>query len=648
MELVFIKYISKLVKGRKEQIKKIEFESNLTELKTQLDRILNETSIPANQKKEQISTILGQLIDLTKSYNKKINDFQIAEKGAYEDKYDFIEAYFKDDTLIYEAIKLMREGNTYDEIKDTLLGYYENRNIWEIYEKFNKYYLFSKHGDFKYSNIYETLKGIISLIKDYGSDENETEVIINICNRKCVTYVTNIINACTDIKEKMRIAREFLGNDLMKDYKDFFLQDIDEDIRNRIILEEKGITIGDKDKCPQLLKIINREELLKDNDELARKKLSENNGEIKEEDLVFVRLVKEDRFSHLGFLEPFGQFSKPRKTDSFFGSLRINAIKIAYPEESREDFEQNTLEYRQTIHFVVNALVSDFGVNNFSEGTVMYFLSWQDIENQVVNLLPADTFITGPVKARTVLMSIQNFKELIQNDEYKKEFERLNVVLFDEEEIKKYVTDDTICQYACQLYLNSQNKVFGTVSDMRYDFTDGMYAEQFFIEVEKKLKRLSQQKGISYTNHENTEKEAEDFEIRQKNTRNQMHLFIGIIKKEASSYIEAGYDYGRLLKALGYANDAGYIDDDGEVNFEDEYDEKTKNYTNLLIEFLKKIPPDIFKEIIKKYDEVMMDKYKLARREEDEEYLKKGLITQEDFDSLYGDRNDEGKDEKNY
>ena len=635
-----IKNIIRKIKGTKKlkEPEKDDFEENLNQIRERLRITLEDTTISNDKKSDEIKEILIQLVTISRE--KKFENGHIMEKSGYGDEYDFIEAYFKDDSQIQNAIKIARESKIYAEITDIINSQDKNKTIWEIYDKFDRHYA----RPFKTSNIDETFKRIVSLIENYSKDEVAKKNMIDIFRIKCVDYVIEEIRNCTDITEKIELTKKFLGFDIMKTYREIFWERLnDKDIENRIFLEKKGVKIAGKDKCPKLLKVIDRKTLLENNDKLAQEKLRENNGEIKEDDLAFVRLVEEDRISYLGVLEPIGQFSEPRKTKSFFDK----AIEEAYPNENEKDFEQLTIENRQTVHFTVNGLVTDHFGNKFSDGNVIYILSWEDLEDKAVNLLSADSYIKGSTKAKTALMSIQSYKKLTENnEEIKKEFDRLNIVLFDEEEIKnemkKYITDEDeikrkINQYALELYLNSQNKVFGEVSTQHYNFTEGKYIEPYLKNVENKLKSLSKQKGITYDTHMDTEQYNQDTGGTMRNRRNEIELFVKIIKDEASSYLGKEFDYQQLLKMLGYLKGVGYKDDEGNVYYDQEdLEDRKKRYTDTLVEFLKKIPPEKFKEIIKKYNEEMMKRYKVARKEKDEEYLREGLITQKDFNERYG------------
>lgn len=633
MDLNLLKIIKRILNKKKEENKEKEFDAKLETYKKEINEIINDSNLEESSKINNIETVLLEIVQLFKYYNKINGNDEIPKKKSYGDEYDYIEVILKDDEEIQKAIKLVRENRTFYEIKNTISSNDTDKNIFDIYEQFEKYYLKENKELLKNINIHSSLENIISLIERNCEDVEERKYLIKRTKIIFTFKIIESINRCKDIEEKMTLARAFLNNDKTKEFKKIFLEYVEEDIKNRIILSERGIEINSQEKCPKILEVIDSDSLIRANDKLAHKKLSENNQQVKKEDTVYLRLVNIDRISRLGLLEPLGTFSEPRKTDSLFGQ---EIIKNAYPDEDIDDYKQKTNQLRQTIHFTVNSLVTDHMYGNFSEGKIIYIASADDIEEKAVNLFPADSFITGNLKIKKALISFKNYKELMENEEIAQELKKLDIILFDEEEIKRNVSNEKdIYQYAAQLYLNSQEKVFGTVSSLYYNYSKGEYAEKYLAEMNQRLIKEAKQKGIDFGSHMGSKWDNQDINNSMKVRREEIKIMVEIIEKEAQHLLGKDFDYNKLTKALGYINGVGIDIGDGRFHLEHEFEQLDKIYSDYLTDVLRKITPSKMKEIIAKYDEIIDKRYELERKKEDQKNLDEGLITKEEFDKKY-------------
>ena len=638
MNFNLLKIIKKMLNKKKDENKEKEFESKLDTLKKEINEIINDDNLDGSSKEYKLETLLSRIMELFRYYNKINSNDYISEKKLYGDEYDYIESILKDDEEIQKSIKFVREKRTYSKINKNVeereYGVrYTSEGIIDIYGHFEKYYSKDNKDELKSFNSYSILENFISFIERNCDRDEQRKKIIKNAKISFINKKIQSIKRCKDVEEKMRLAREVLGNDLTKEFKKYFLESVEEDIKNRIILSEKGIEINSQEKCPKILEVIDRESLIRANDELAQKKLSENNHEVKKEDTVYLRLVNTDRISRLGLLEPIGLFSEPRKTDSFFG---LETIKNAFPDENIDDYKQKTNQLRQTLHFTVNSLVSDHMYGKFSEGKIIYIVSADDIEDRAVNLLPSDSFITGNLKVKTALISFKNYKELMKDEKIAQELKRLDIILFDEEEIKRNVSDEKdIYQYAAQLYLNQQDKVFGTVSSFYYNFNGGKNAEKYLDKMNQRLIKEAQQKGIECGSHMGSKWDNQDINKSMKVMREEIKIMVEIIKEEAHHLLGEDFDYDRLKMALGYMNGVGIDGGDGQFYYEPETIELDKLYGDYLTDVLKKISPSKMKEIIGKYDEIIEKRYELERKKEDQKNLDERLITKEDFDEEY-------------
>lgn len=633
MNFNLLKIIKKILNKKKDENKEKEFESKLDTLKKEINEIINDANLDDSSKEYKLETLLSRIMELFRYYNKINSNDNISEKKSYGDEYDYIESILTDDEEIQKSIKFVREKRTYSKINRNVMERDTSESIFDIYEQFEKYYSKDNKEELKSFNSYNSLENFISFIERNCDRDEQRKKLIKNAKISFINKKIESIKRCKDTGEKMRLAREVLGNDLTKEFKKYFLESVEEDIKNRIILSEKGIEINSQDKCPKILEVIDRESLIRANDELAQKKLFENNYEVKKEDTVYLRLVNTDRISRLGLLEPIGLFSEPRKTDSFFG---LETIKNAFPDENIDDYKQKTNQLRQTLHFTVNSLVSDHMYGKFSEGKIIYIASADDIEDKAVNLLPSDSFITGNLKAKKALISFKNYKELMKDEKIAQELKRLDIILFDEEEIKRNVSDEKdIYQYAAQLYLNQQDKVFGTVSSFYYNFNEGENAEKYLYKMNQRLIKEAEQKGVECGSHMGSKWDDQDINKSMKVMREEIKIMVEIIKEEAHYLLGEDFDYDRLKKALGYTNGVGIDLGDGQFYYEPETTELDKLYDDYLTDVLRKISPSKMKEIIGKYDEIIDKRYELERKKEDQKNLDEGLITKEEFDKKY-------------
>ena len=326
-------------------------------------------------------------------------------------------------------------------------------------------------------------------------------------------------------------------------------------------------------------------------------------------DLVLVRTT--NAFPQNGVVEILDKHTMPETQESFFKrEIEGRGLDL-------KDFDMYSFMNRRTSHWTLNGLVSSHMYGNF-EGR--NFILVEPFEKQVnhdglLNIDEADTYFNGDLKLSEkaiILMKLEEYKERYKDPEKRKEMENMNIRLF--------VGDEKI---AVKMLLQDLGYVYEEIGMWGYDLgeekPEDRYARKLESVMQAETERLQKEgKAIKPGTHFYSETREIDLRRNFELENEKIDRFVEMLSQNSDVNFSPKY-----LKRV-FINRMSYKEDD-----EDHYlDSEIKEQEGLVKmgpqEVFDKIGPEKIKEITQKYNEMILEEYKIAREKKDEELVKKG------------------------
>lgn len=430
------------------------------------------------------------------------------------------------------------------------------------------------------------------------------------------------IGSVQDFVEKNRIYSEYvgdLGTDELEDEVHKHFKD-DEFMKKRQSLkelEEEGLNFKSLAEVPTVIIGENEEEVDKQNEDLAGRKIV---SDITNSDMAFVRIT--ENFPRFGVVEVMDKYTGLEAMPMHFFEEEIKAINS---KEDLSKYELLDFRARGTVHGCVNGLVSDVEGSVFSDREIIIVeLDFENIINNpgLMNLFEADTYLGNQEedinkrfafklsKKAVILVSVEKYKELIQNPESKKMLKNLNICI--------YKGDKKI---ALHKLLNENGIVYGGISTQSYAMgTKDTMQRKYLEKLTEKLKMIVSdlnQKGrnVTYSTHWGSDSHTRDNKLEYKLEQAHIERFIDILVnnlKKNEPCIEASAE--EILRIIEQKNELKFDIDDMGAN-------------KKLKELIQEMGLDRLKQIVDEYNMVMRNLQQEYRKSRDKALLEQGLIS---------------------
>ena len=606
----------KLEKKRQSRINEEEFEKILKELK-EIDSI--------SIMDEETKSFRRQY--LLKSFAKKIEDgtlkFEIEnvnKKEPLEIAESVLESSYPG---IKEVGKEIRFTKMFERIEDimleciTYLGIHKEdyEKIEEIALEFYKRYPDDKSRDLKMTPLTDIeIHNIICSYFEKGiSNEEYLEEVFKRMDVFSSNKVIGKIRSIPDLNEQERLYEEYIHDFLggIEDSSKHFVRTFsDSEFMQRRIARQKCERYGVEyeGKAPIIYETgkIKFESLKEANLERINERRYENPTV---SDLVLVRTT--NVFPEDGVVETLDKHTMPEFQASLFKKeIEESGLKL-------DDFKTYSFVNRRTSHWTLNGLVSSHMYGNF-EGR--NFIIVEPLEEQIehdglLNIDEADTYFYGDLRLSDraiILMKLEEYKERYKDPVKREEMKKKNIRLF--------VGDENI---AVQALLHDLGYVFEKVDMWGYESDDKnpelKYARKLELLMVSETERLQRKGKVLKTGrHFDSESREIDllrmFELEEE----RIDRFVDLLAENTDVNFSPKY-----LKRV-FKNRMQDIDDI-DYHYLDEEIEEAEGLENMgPQDVFEKVGPEKIKEITLKYNEMILEEHRKARREKDAELVKKG------------------------
>lgn len=443
------------------------------------------------------------------------------------------------------------------------------------------------------------------------------------------------IESVQDFDEKNRIYNEYVSNLGVNELEDDVYNDFQDDdfmIKRQSLgeLKKEGLNFESLTEVPTVIIGENEEELDKQNEDLARRKIV---SDITYSDMAFVRIT--ENFPRFGVVEVMDKYTGLEAMPMYFFEEEIKAINS---KEDLSKYELLDFRSRGTVHGCINGLVSDVEGSVFSDREIMIVeLDFENIIHNpgLMNLFEADTYLGNQEddinkrfafklsKKAVILVSVEKYKELIQNPESKKMLKDLNICI--------YKGDKKI---ALHKLLVENGIVYGGISTQSYAMGNkDTMVKKYLEKLTEKLKIIVSdlnQKGrnVTYGTHWGSDSHTRDNKLEYKLEQENIERFIDFLVhnlKKNEPCIEASAE--EILQIIKQKNELELDIDDIGAN-------------KKLKELIQEIGLDRLKQIVDEYNMVMRNLQQEYRKSRDNALIKQRLISQEEYDSIYNKNQD--------
>lgn len=461
-------------------------------------------------------------------------------------------------------------------------------------------------------------------IKD--TEENIADRKSDLKNAIKIIYQREIkkkIESVQDLDEQDRIYSEYvrnlIGTDELEDevHKCFKDDEFMKKRRSFKELEKEGFNLESLSEVPTVIIGENEEEVDKQNEDLAGRKTG---SDITYSDMAFVRIT--ENFPRFGVVEVMDKYTGLEAMPMHFFEEEIKAINS---KEDLSKYELLDFRARGTVHGCVNGLVSDVEGSVFSDREIIIVeLDFENIINNpgLMNLFEADTYLGNQEedinkrfafklsKKAVILVSVEKYKELIQNPESKKMLKNLNICI--------YKGDKKI---ALHKLLNENGIVYGGISTQSYAMgTKDTMQRKYLEKLTEKLKMIVSdlnQKGrnVTYSTHWGSDSHTRDNKLEYKLEQAHIERFIDILVnnlKKNKPCIEASTE--EILQIIEQKNELKFDIDDMGAN-------------KKLKELIQEMGLDRLKQIVDEYNMVMRNSQQEYRKSRDKVLIEQGLIS---------------------
>ena len=493
------------------------------------------------------------------------------------------------------------------------------------------------------------------IIEAHAPNEEEKNLDFKNLEKRLKTYYVLKISDEKNPQAFLQLYQEFIRDCINEDpqkveeFRECFKMYCDPSVLRKIdALREigTGISFDSVDMVPVLYDGIDPKENVERNEKIAEKLRFKD---ITAEQLLFIR--KAHTFPLDRVVEPIGEYSGMEPASNPFESVLLKkGIDV-------KDYEILVPRYRATSHWCINGIVGDHAGNCFDGDLfIIEEASEHKDDSQLLNMRPEDTFFLGDLKLSPkskIMMSVEKYKELLQDPKMKKQLERIKVVLFKEnpnEALKCYMNDngyvwgdisawgyalgrgknkEAQTDYLSKLtYSIEHKKVQGF--EMCASVTDeGLMIEYVKNPESKEKMRETISKAYEKRGWPKPETIGEEFQFR--NVSRMMDDYLAEVETmEFLSLLESKFpDKQAQIQKLTKLYKKGISQSNN--------DTVGKVYDACAQELAEEIGLENILEVTKEFNQSQRKKEVEYRKRKDKELLEKGLITEEE----YGDRDDD-------
>lgn len=557
----------------------------------------------------------------------------ILENVKGNDSLEIVENYFKESyPEVLEIGESIRFSQMFKKIEEELEEYmFDCKNGPERYEKMEKIALefYEKYPKDKTRNL--SLNPLTKLEKyniicsyfERGIRDEEIFLEIQggikvLARNKTIREIRNIEN----IDEQERLYNEFIRDfyEGIEDPEEWFVEAFEDSefIKRRNKIKKcKEYEVEYEGNPPIIYETdkVNEKALKEKNRERAREKLK---IETSVKDFVLVRTT--NFYPKDGIVETLDKHTAPEYNKSLFkDEIKDAGLNV-------EEFDTLDFVSRRTSHYTLNGLVASHMYGNF-EGRK--FIIVEPFEEQINNdgllsIDESDTYFECDLKLSDkaiILIRLEEYKEMYKDPIKRKQLQKMNIRIFTEDE-----------KIAVKVLLHDLGYVYEELDEWGYslvgDNPELRYARKLENVIIEEIKRLQEEgKNVESVNHCDSKSQEKD-EIRlAKLNVEKIDRFVNLLFENTDVNFSPKY-----LKRI-FQNRFFYCSNE----YDEEYhylDKDIKEPEGLVKmkpkEVFEKVGPEKIKEITQKYNEMILEEHKEARKQKDKELIEKGLMPKEE------------------
>ena len=575
---------------------------------------------PTREHYERAAVAINNFISL-------INDGKVDIGGNPSDNvYKRLLNYFKGDSVIYSATMDLINREFYDRIDKASNGEtYEQ--VHSALDKTLEEYFRIVGSDKRIDRLFEIgkVKEIREILNKSVLLLDDTMEAIDLGNKVAEIYEGTLlyrIRKEKDVSTQIALYEEYIRDfrdgkeiDLEKE-KDYLRANVEDicqmdfikvrELRKRC--EEYGI--------PPVAKVskIYKTETFKTtrdrNDLLCDKHIEA--GKVETSDLALVRTT--EMFPRHGIIETTDKHSDLLVEESPFARELKESGVIDLDKYNIVKFQN-----RRTIHFTLNGLVGSHEYGNFQNRNFIIIEPFDEHVNDdsLMNINEADTYFEDNMvlsKRASILIPVERYKELIKDEKMLRELNKFDIRLFDGNE-----------EEAVRMCLLDKGYTFGEIHKWGFENFSEKHTSRAknedLIELQEEAiaeKLQAKGKNVEYAGvHFHSESKEIDDERRKELLTEELKLFVECVAEAADFEFSKTALMNELLSREYLPKEA-------------QFEEGDKDKPELEVKvLLEKLTPEGLEKATKKYNEVITEQHKQARKAKDEELKQKGLIVEE-------------------
>ena len=616
--------LNHLIKNfRIKQRTKNEFEK----LTSKLDEI-KQSDLLDIKKEEEILSVLEEL-------NRKLEQKVIVSDllpSKYGDIYSFGESYWKDRKDVQNAIKNKRELEVAKKL-GTMLSHTSCNfhQLYSVLQHLTAYYdnhkRLSKLIDTDFKK-FEKLTDFLDAHISYVSNLDPISLKSKLQNLFQVSIIEQI-SMQSSLEEKNNLFQEYLN------YANTHLNLADGEIdlvtkafsnssfmkRRKTLQKFKnyGINFTFSDKLPTFIDASkeNGKESDESNEYIAEKRL---NTPISIDDFVLVRST--DYFPKHRLIETLDKHTMPQKSTNYFDEELIDLTG----NRDISSYDIYNFINSRSIHWTLNGLVGNHAYGTFTGRKYIIIEPFKEhvYDDSLLSIDEADTYFEKDMKLSPnayILMPLTTYSEILSDKNSKGDLQNFNVAVYD--------GDDTI---ATQMLLQELGYVYGGIGSWGFTLDRNTYSEKYCGKLEEAMIDIATQlkkegKNLEETSvHQYSNSYAKDLKRTYELDIESVERFVDFLVSHCEKDLPAD-----SIKKMIYQRMEIYskkYEASPSVNLKD---------------ILLSIGLDKFAEIIKSYNDYMLQLYMKERKMKDLKNLEAGLISEADLLGNEKFRNQEEK-----
>lgn len=554
-----------------------------------------------------------------------VNNFSLfSNEEKYKAISQYIDKYCKDRS----GIKIISKKEQYEIMK-------------KLFEKYEKDEITLKHKLYLMDEMFET-----DVCKTILQSQNPYEVL-----KAYNEYIHDFLKDDLQLEEKFR--QKFMGiNDNRKvgnAQRTLLLRKID------CLKALQGFNFKSMDNVPLFYDTLKEDMNEERNAYIAREKMKE--GKIYASDLAFVRLTQS--FPTDGVVEHVGEYSEPEYMISPFEEDLLEKN----PDIDLDKYKILIPRHRWTTHWCINGAVGDHTYGSFSgRNYVIIEEANQRIDDaNIISDCVADTMMLGDTKISQdakIAMTVEKYKELLNNPQNKQQLENMNIVLFNGSQddcVKLFLNDTKRVWGTMSSYSYSKSNIYGTRNNDEINMSNDEVVENYLTLIENSLKdgKVEGFEHCHYASEGFSLKEIEPSNelLRKKliDTAKATSKLVGLEEsynedeinvRNSSDSVDTFYTIRSLIQYIDFL-DKKFPEKNISQKLKcvtEEYwngdSSKFNSYQSALKDVVNSFgDTNDLLMATEEYNKLVLNQTKIARKEKNKELLSEGLITPEQYNS---------------